>query len=81
MSTPTSTDVVPVVVKDAWYSKINWTQVITIAFTLATYAGAVVPKELEPAIMTAVTAIGGVLTIIFRTWFNPTVTPQSVGKK
>lgn len=66
--------------QSAWYSKINWTQVLTVVFTMLTAFGFNVPEDLRVNIMAAVTAIGGLLTIVLRTYFTTTITPTSAKK-
>lgn len=53
-------------------SKINWTQLISLAAMLATVAGYTVPPDLVPTITAAIGAVSAVLTIVFRTWFTGT---------
>jgi len=71
---------VTVPVKETWFSKINWTQVGSMVVMGMTMMGIVVPPDLEKAALATLIAISGFATIIFRTYFNGTVTPQSVGK-
>lgn len=51
-------------------SKINWTQVISVVAMVAAMFGFDFPPETQAAIVAAIVAIQGVLTIIFRTWFT-----------
>lgn len=74
-----ATAVVPVV--SAWYSKINWTQVISVGVMVATMAGIVVPTGMQEAVLAAIVAIQAVATIVLKTWFTKSVTPASVAPK
>lgn len=71
---------VPVV--SPWYSKINWVQVVTVALSSAItlisghafgFSDATTVKVLG-----ALNLLNGVVTVILKTWFTSTVTPQSV---
>lgn len=61
-------------VKSPWLSKINWTQAIGLLASILAFAGIIVPPELQEQAGIAITAITAVVTIIFRTWGNNTVT-------
>lgn len=66
--------------KSAWLSKINWTQILTVAFTLLAAFGVNIPEEMKVNLIAAVTAIGGLVTIVMRTWFTTKVTPSSAAR-
>lgn len=73
----TETAVVPV--KSAWYSKINWTQVGGALLSLATTFAAGLPPAQAALVATGINVVQGLLTIVFRTWFNNTATPPAAG--
>lgn len=54
-------------------SKINWTQIVAFAAMIAAMFGMDLTPETQAAVVSAVVAIQGVLTIIFRTWFTAKV--------
>lgn len=66
--------------KSAFLSKINWTQVLTVAFTLLAAFGVNIPEDMKVNLITAVTAIGGLLTVVLRTWFTKSITPSSAAR-
>lgn len=66
--------------KSSWFSKVNWAQVLTVVFTMLAAFGFNVPEDLRVNIMAAVTALGGLVTIIMRTYFTTTITPASAKK-
>jgi len=73
-------DEVTVPVQSTWWSKINWAQVVgVIASALVIFTGGKVDlsAELQAYIVVAIQAIIGALTIVLKTYFNSTVTPQS----
>ena len=72
--------VVPVLVKSPWFSKINWVQIVSLASMGLTLAGFTVPPELKDAALAGITAVSSVITIVLRTYFNPTVTQQSISQ-
>ena len=75
--------VVTVVVKDPWWSKINWTQAVGFACTMITLITSnrlQVSTEVQLAAVAAIQGITAFATIIMKTYFTPTVTPQSVTK-
>ena len=76
-------DTAPTVIveeKSAWFSKIAWTQILTVAFTLLAAFGVNIPDDLKVNLMTAATSIGAVVTIIWKIWFTQTITPSSASK-
>lgn len=52
------------------FSKINWTQVVSVIAMIGAIFGLDLPAETQTAVVAAIVAIQGVLTIIFRTWFT-----------
>ncbi len=63
-------------VKPAKKSKINWTQIITAISIILSFVGVDLDAETQTAVVTAIAAVGVVVTWILRTWFNDTVTPS-----
>ena len=82
----TNTDtpsVVTVPVQSAWLSKINWTQAIQAAamvLVLVTGGKVNLDPTQQAAIVVTIGVLGNALTVIFKTWFTGTVTPQSAAK-
>jgi uncharacterized protein (DUF697 family) len=52
------------------YSKINWTQVISMAAMLATVFGFDITPEMQVQILAGITAIGTLATFVIRTFFT-----------
>ncbi len=68
-------------VNSAWWSKINWTQVVGFGCTvLAIVTGSrlSVPPDVQLAIVAAIQGIQALITIILKTYYTPTVTPNSL---
>lgn len=65
--------------KSAWASKINWTQVIGVVAMLGAMFGLDLDAQTQAAIVAGIVAVQGVATVIFKTWFTSTVTPESSG--
>ena len=74
--TEPSVAVVPV--KPAWYSKINWTQIVQVVTTLLTTNAFGFDAETQVQVLTYTTLATNVGTIVLKTWFSPSVTPSSV---
>ena len=73
--------VVPVV--SAWYSKINWIQVVSGAGMLMTFTtgGQVnMTASQQAAVVVVIGLISNIATFVMRTWFNGTVNPASLPK-
>jgi len=66
--------------KSAWASKINWVEIIKMAGVIAPAAGLVVPPDLVPAVVGAVSAVGGLVTIVMRTWFTTKMTKATANR-
>ncbi len=67
--------------KTAWLSKINWTQAISMAVSIAVVAGCAacdMPAELQVKLVLAIQSAGAIVTWVCRTWFNGTVSPASL---
>ncbi len=71
---------IPVPVVSAWYSKINWAQVMSVGVMLATMAGVVVPAGLQETVLAAIIAVQAVVTIVLKTYFTTSITPSSAVK-
>ena len=71
---------VEVAVKSAWWSKINWTQAVAMAATVATMFGFDFPPELQAKIVATIMGVSGVATMVIRTWFTTSVTPAVADK-
>lgn len=65
-------------IKSAWSSKIVWTQVIAIAAMAGTLFGVEIPHDLQLQIVAGIVAVQGVITMLLKTFFTNTVTPNSV---
>lgn len=65
-------------VESSWISKINWTAIVTMVATLLSIWAIPFPPELQNAVVTVITVGGPLLIVVFRTFFNKTVTPESV---
>lgn len=68
-------DLVQVPVKPATQSKINWTQVVAIASTVLALVGFDLDASEQVAVVTAIQVVSNLVTMVFRTWFNKSVTP------
>jgi len=64
-------------VKSAWLSKINWANAIGLAVSALAFFGIIVPDGLKEQVGIASAAVTQVVTIVLRTWFNRTVTPEA----
>lgn len=75
---PTAT----VEVKSAWWSKINWVQVVGVllstAITLVSGRAFGLDDATTVRVLGALNLIQGVATVIIKTWFTSTITPNSV---
>lgn len=63
-------------VKSAAKSKINWTQMISVAAMVLSYLGFDLTPEDQAIAVTAIGAGTAFFTMLFRTFFNRTVTPE-----
>lgn len=66
---------VEVAIKSAWWSKVNWTQVVAMAATLGVLFGFHLPAEEQAKVVATIQGVAGLATIILRTWFTSSVTP------
>mgnify|MGYP001574545513 CR=1 FL=1 len=74
------TDIAVVEVQSPWFSKINWTQVvqgIAAIVVIATGGKLDITPEQQLQIVGAIVVFGNLATIIMKTYFTSTVTPQS----
>jgi hypothetical protein len=65
-------------VKSAWLSKVNWTQAVALLAAWLGAKGISLDAETQVQIVLGVQAAQSVVTWIFRTWFNKSVTPASL---
>lgn len=71
---------IEVAIKSAWWSKVNWTQVVAMAATLGVLFGFNLPAEDQAKIVATIQAVAGLATIILRTWFTTSVTPAAADR-
>ncbi len=75
-----STEVTVVTVESPWFSKINWTQVIQAAAAVAVIVSGgrinLTPDQ-QLQLVGAIVLVGNLITIIMKTYFTHTITPQS----
>lgn len=69
---------VDIAIKSAWWSKVNWTQVIGMAASFAVYSGLDIPPETQAKLIATIQAVSGIATIILRTWFTTSLTPAAL---
>lgn len=75
-----SPNVAVVTVKSGWASKINWVQAGGMFASVAAFFGLDVPPDTLAAIIGGIQAAAALVTVMLKTFFTPTVTPQSAGK-
>lgn len=73
-------DFIDVAIKSAWWSKVNWTQVVAMAATLGVLFGLELPAEQQAKIVATIQAVSGFATVILRTWFTTSVTPSAAAR-
>lgn len=73
-------DLVEVAVKSAWWSKVNWTQIVAMFASFGVIFGLDLSPEEQAKIVATIQAFSGLATIILRTWFTTTITPASATK-
>ncbi len=81
MPTDQFDQVVVVNTQSPWFSKINWTQIvqgIAAVVVIATGGKINLTPEEQLQIVGAIVVVGNLATIIMKTYFTSTVTPQSV---
>lgn len=67
-----------VLVKSAWWSKINWTQGLASAAALATLFGVDLDAQTQANILAGIVGIQAAVTWVLKTFVTPSVTPSSV---
>ncbi len=74
-----------VLIESAFLSKINWAAVVSLVAAVLSVWGVAFPPEAQDAVLklvyavsNAITVLGPLAILIFRTFFSKTVTPQSV---
>ena len=73
-------EVAEVSVKSAWLSKINLGELVKMLLPLIVALGVNIPPELQTQIILLVTTLGGIYTIVMKTFFTTSVTPSSAAK-
>jgi hypothetical protein len=76
MENATIDETANVPVKSAWLSKINWTAIGSAAVSLVTSNALGLEPQTQATILLATNLVTNVATMIFRTYFNQTVTPS-----
>lgn len=72
---------VVVPVKSAFLSKINWTQVVGPAAAVLAFFGVKdVTADQLAAIIIGIQSLQSVVTVIIKTFYTGTITPQSMGQ-
>jgi hypothetical protein len=66
--------------KSAWYSKVNWLAALTALATTLNELLPMVPAQYQHAVTVAIVVVGGLSTIIAKTFYTTTVTPSSASK-
>ena len=56
--------------KPAWESKINWTQIVSVAAMALAMFGIDLDTELQQRLALAISSLAAAATIIWRTWFT-----------
>ena len=64
-------------VKAAWYSKINWVAVGSSVTSLITSNALGLEPQTQATVLLATNLLTNLVTVVFRTWFNNTVTPTA----
>jgi uncharacterized protein (DUF697 family) len=67
-------------VKSPWASKINWTQIIGVVAMAGAMFGFDLDAAQQATIVSGIVAVQAAVTIIFKTWFTKTITPESAKK-
>lgn len=63
--------------KSAWLSKINWVQVGQVITTLVTTNALGLDDATQVKVLFYTSLATNVATVVFKTWFTPTITPAS----
>lgn len=66
--------------KSAIFSKINWSQGISMAAMLLSFFGFDLDAKTQAELLAAIIAVNGVFTWAMRTFFNNSVSPDLAGK-
>lgn len=69
-----------IVAKSAWFSKINWTQGVSLLASILVVFGIDLDPKTQVEIIAAIQALQAVTTWAFRTFGNNTVSPDLAGK-
>ena len=69
-----------VATKSAWYSKVNWLAALTALATTLNELLPMAPAQYQHAITVAIVIVGGLSTIVAKTFYTTTVTPSSAAK-
>lgn len=67
-------------VRSSWASKINWTAIGGAVMTLVTTNALGLEPQTQVKVLAATQLVQSVATVIFRTWFNNSVSPASLGQ-
>ncbi len=67
-------------VRSSWASKINWTAIGGAVMTLVTTNALGLEAQTQVKVLAATQLVQSVATVIFRTWFNNSVSPASLGQ-
>lgn len=71
---------VTVDIKSAWLSKINWTQAIGVAASIAAVFGFNLPANTQVELVAGIQGIVAVVTWVLKTFAKPSVTPSAAAK-
>lgn len=66
--------------KSAWFSVINWTAVVSFLAAGATLFGIDLDAKTQAEILAGILALTNIITVIRRTFFNNTVSPDLAGR-
>lgn len=64
-------------VKSAWFAKINWTAIGSAVISLATANAFGLDAQTQATVLLMTNLATNIATVIFRTYFNNTVTPDT----
>jgi hypothetical protein len=67
-------------IKSATQSKINWTALVGPALSALAYFGLKLDPQQAIAVIAGIQAAQSIVTIVLKTYFTKTVTPDSVGQ-
>jgi len=66
--------------KSPWLSKINWVSVIGAVAAVLLVFGVNIDPDMQAKAAGGLIALQSIITIVVKTWFTDTVTPQAVGR-